>query len=101
MNIYFDSRKNHLYQATLNNVVALLEYQAGHWLIDADDRKRPNATSLQAMAAFKLSHDLKPHLKATATEAHHIWAHLGLDTIRHLEPAVRGFKLQGSNPLLT
>jgi hypothetical protein len=37
MNIHFDSGKNHLYQATPNNVVALLDYQAGHWLIDADD----------------------------------------------------------------
>jgi hypothetical protein len=45
------------------------------------------------MAAFKPSHDPKPHLKATATEAHHIWAHPGPDTVRHLEAAVRGFKL--------
>jgi uncharacterized membrane-anchored protein len=30
MNIHFDSGKNHLYQATLDNVVALLDYQAGH-----------------------------------------------------------------------
>jgi hypothetical protein len=98
MNIHFDSGKNHLYQATPNNVVALLDYQAGHWLIDADNGKRPNANSLQSMAAFKPSHDLKPHLKATATEAHHIWAHPGPDTVRHLEAAVRGFKLQGSDP---
>ncbi|KAI1665787.1 hypothetical protein L13192_10728 [Pyrenophora tritici-repentis] len=98
MKIHFDSGKNHLYQATPNNVVALLDYHAGHWLIDADDGKRPNANSLQSMAAFRPSHDPKPHLKATATEAHHIWAHLGPDTIRHLEAAVRGFKLQGSDP---
>jgi hypothetical protein len=45
------------------------------------------------MAAFKLLHNLKPYLKATATEAHHIWAHLGPDTVRHLKEAVRGFKL--------
>jgi hypothetical protein len=90
-NIHFDSGRNVLYQETPNNVVALLDYQAGHWLIDADDGKRPNATSLQAMAAFKPSHDPKPHLKATATEAHYIWAHPGPDTIRHLESAVRGF----------
>ncbi|KAI1507549.1 Pol protein [Pyrenophora tritici-repentis] len=98
MKIHFDSGKNHLYQATPNNVVTLLDYHAGHWLIDADDGKRPNANSLQSMAAFRPSHDPKPHLKATATEAHHIWAHPGPDTIRHLEAAVRGFKLQGSDP---
>jgi hypothetical protein len=46
MNIHFDSRKNHLYQVTPNNVVALLDYQAGHWLINADDGKRPNANLL-------------------------------------------------------
>ena len=71
-NIHFDLGRNILYQATSNNVVALLDYEASHWLIDADDGKRPNATSLQAMAAFKPSYDPKPHLKATATEAHHI-----------------------------
>jgi hypothetical protein len=45
------------------------------------------------MATFKPSRDPKSDLKATATEAHYIWAHPGLDTIRHLEGAVRGFKL--------
>jgi hypothetical protein len=50
------------------------------------------------MAAFKPSHDPKPHLKATATKAHHIWAHPGPDTIRHLEAAVGGFIHQGSDP---
>jgi hypothetical protein len=93
MKIHFDSGRNLLYQATPTNVIALLDYQAGHWLIDADDGKRPNATSLQAMAAFKPSHNPKPDLKATATEAHHIWAHPGPDTIRHLQGAVRGFEL--------
>jgi hypothetical protein len=98
MDIHFDSGKNHLYQATPSNVLALLDYQAGHWLIDADNGKRPNATLLQAMAAFKPSHDSKPDLKATATEAHHICAHPGPDTICHLQGAGRGFELQGSDP---
>jgi hypothetical protein len=53
------------------------------------------------MTAFKPSRDPKPDLKATATEAHYIWAHPGPDTIRHLEGAVRGFKLQGSDPALS
>jgi hypothetical protein len=53
------------------------------------------------MTAFKPSRDLKPDLKATATEAHHISAHPRPDTIRHLEGAVRGFKLQGSDPALS
>ena len=50
------------------------------------------------MASFKPSQDPKPELKATATKAHHIWAHPGPDTIRHLQQAVRGFRLQGSVP---
>jgi hypothetical protein len=98
MKIHFDSGRNLLYQSTPQNVIALLEYQSGHWLIDADDGKRPNSASLLAMAAFKPSRDRKPHLKATATEAHHIWAHPGPDTIRHLQGAVRGFELQGTDP---
>jgi hypothetical protein len=49
------------------------------------------------MAAFKPSRDPRPNLKGTATGAHHIWAHPGPDSIRHLKEAVRGFKLQGSN----
>jgi hypothetical protein len=98
MKIHFDSGRNLLYQATPNNIIALLDYQAGHWLIDADDGKRPNASLLITMATFKPSRDPKPDLQATATEAHHIWAHPGPDTIRHLQRAVRGFKLQGSDP---
>jgi hypothetical protein len=98
MKIHFDSGRNLLYQATSNNVISLLEYRSGHWLIDADDGKRPNTNSLTAMTAFKPSRDPKPDLMATATEAHHIWAHAGPDTIRHLQGAVRGFQLQGSNP---
>ena len=96
MKIHFDSGRNLLYQVTPDKVVAILEYQSGHWLIDADDGKRPNTNSLLAMQAFKPSRDPKPELKATATEAHHIWAHPGPDTIRHLQQAVRGFRLQGS-----
>jgi hypothetical protein len=91
-------RRNLLYQATYNNVIALLEYRSGHWLIDADDGKRPNTNALTVMTAFKPSRDQKPDLRATATEAHHIWAHPGPDTIRHLQGAVKGFKLQGNDP---
>jgi hypothetical protein len=98
MKIHFDSGRNLLYQATPTNVIALLEYRSGHWLIDADDGKRPNTNSLTAMATFKPSRDPKPDLKATATEAHHIWAHPSPDTVRHLQEAVRGFKLLGSDP---
>ena len=98
MKIHFDSGRNLLYQTAPNNVVALLEYRSGHWLIDADDGKRPTNTLPTVMAAFRPSRDPKPNLKATATEAHHIWAHPGPDTIRHLQEAVRGFELQGSNP---
>jgi hypothetical protein len=72
LKIHFDLGRHVLYQATPENVVALLDYQAGHWLIDADDGKRLNAVLLQAIAAFKPSHNPKPHLKATATEAHYI-----------------------------
>jgi hypothetical protein len=51
MKIHFASRRNLLYQASPNNVIALLDYQSGHWLIEADDGKRPNANSLMTMAA--------------------------------------------------
>jgi hypothetical protein len=51
MKIHFHSERNLLYQATSTNTIALLDYQADYWLIDADNEKRSNATLLQPMAA--------------------------------------------------
>jgi hypothetical protein len=51
MKIHFHSERNLLYQATSTNIIALLDYQADYWLIDADNEKRSNATLLQPMAA--------------------------------------------------
>jgi hypothetical protein len=51
MKIHFYSERNLLYQATSTNIIALLDYQADYWLIDADNEKCPDATLLQPMAA--------------------------------------------------
>jgi hypothetical protein len=68
MKFHFDSERNFLYWATPNNVIALLDYQAGHWLIDADDGKRPNASSLMTCKRLDLCWPQWVHF---GSEEHH------------------------------
>ncbi|KAI1572047.1 hypothetical protein PtrEW13061_011314, partial [Pyrenophora tritici-repentis] len=41
LGIHFDSGRDLLYQNNPSNVVAMLEYSNGHWLIDAEENDRP------------------------------------------------------------
>jgi hypothetical protein len=42
IDLHFDSGRDRLYQKDLSNPVCYLEYQEGHWLIDADEKARPS-----------------------------------------------------------
>ncbi|KAI0991671.1 hypothetical protein K3495_g16516, partial [Podosphaera aphanis] len=44
--IHFDSGRDILYKHHSKNIVAQLEYNGGHWLIDADESRRPKSTDI-------------------------------------------------------
>ena len=64
-NIHFNSGRDVLYIGDLSNVLAILEYDGGHWLVDANLSRRPTITEL-ILQAFHVSYKplfaLKPLL---------------------------------------
>lgn len=46
--IHFDSGRDILYMHQPSNVIAQLEYNGGHWLIDVEPSHRPLLTQLQS-----------------------------------------------------
>jgi hypothetical protein len=90
LGIHFDSGRDLLYQNHPSNVVAMLEYSNGHWLIDAEENDRPE---LKTFAVQKTSQKPRPAIVATANEAHQLWGHASKQAIDHLPESVTGFEL--------
>ncbi|KAG9388512.1 hypothetical protein A1F94_001404 [Pyrenophora tritici-repentis] len=98
LGIHFDSGRDLLYQNNPSNVVAMLEYSNGHWLIDAEENDRPELSTLSTFAARfqpqRTSQKPRPAIVATANEAHQ---HASKQAIDHLPESVTGFELVGDN----
>jgi hypothetical protein len=94
LGIHFDSGRDLLYQNHPSNVVAMLEYSNGHWLIDAEENDRPE---LNTFAVQKTSQKPRPAIVATANEAHQLWGHASKQAIDHLPESVTGFELAGDD----
>ncbi|KAI1682601.1 hypothetical protein KJE20_07333 [Pyrenophora tritici-repentis] len=101
LGIHFDSGRDLLYQNNPSNVVAMLEYSNGHWLIDAEENDRPELSTLSTFAARfqpqRTSQKPRPAIVATANEAHQLWGHASKQAIDHLPESVTGFELVGDN----
>ncbi|KAI1524498.1 hypothetical protein PtrSN001C_011016 [Pyrenophora tritici-repentis] len=101
LGIHFDSGRDLLYQNNPSNVVAMLEYSNGHWLIDAEENDRPELSTLLTFAARfqpqRTSQKLRLAIVATANEAHQLWGHASKQAIDHLPESVTGFELVGDN----
>jgi hypothetical protein len=100
--VHFDSGRDLLYLRTPQNVFCHLEFDKGHWLIDANPSTRPEIKTLTTMTArFRPSVDPRPTMKLTAREAHQIWGHPGAEAVKHLSANVIGVELKGSDPVPT
>ncbi len=100
--IHFDSGRDLLYLKTPQNVFCHLEFDKGHWLIDANPSQRPELETLTTMATrFRPSVDPRPTRKLTAQEAHQIWGHPGKEAVKHLPTSVIGVELKGPDPVPT
>ena len=97
-NIHFDSGRDLLYLRTPQNVFCHLEFNEGHWLIDANPVIRPQLDSLAVMAArFRPSMNPRRALRMSAVDAHRLLGHPGSEAIRHLQDNVLGLELAGED----
>lgn len=96
MAIHFDSGRDVLYQSLPHNVVANLEYNGGHWLIDSDPLRRPKLSDLQSFGiSYRPSYAPKPVHQIDQLTAHKIWGHPSKKAIEHLEANVNGISIIG------
>ena len=84
----------------------MLEYNNGHWLVDAKENDRPELDSFMTFAtqshqlqktSQKTSQRPRPAIIATASEAHQMWGHASKQAIDHLPESVTGFELVGDH----
>ena len=94
--VHFDSGRDQLYKVSPDDVVANLEYNGGHWLIDADPSMRPLRTQLRSLGmSYRPSKMVKADQEISAEIAHLIWGHPGKKVIDKLESNVTGMLLMG------
>jgi hypothetical protein len=98
--IHFDSGRDVLYMHQPTNIIAQLEYNGGHWLIDAEPSRRPLLSLLHSPlstfgASYRPSYAPKPTNIIDRRAAHQIWGHPGRKAIDKLEPNVTSVQLTG------
>lgn len=100
--IHFDSGRDVLYMHQSTNVIAQLEYNGGHWLIDAEPSHRPPLSLLHTPlstfgASYRPSYAPKPTNVVNRRAAHQIWGHPGRKAVDKLESNVTGVQLMGDH----
>ena len=99
MAIHFDSGRDVLYQSLPNNIIANLEYNGGHWVIDSDPSRRPRLSDLSLHSfgiAYRHSYAPKPVNQVDQHTAHKIWGHSSKKAIEYLEANVNGIAITGT-----
>jgi hypothetical protein len=91
-----------LYMRPPSNVIALPEYNGGHWLIDAEPSRRPSLSLPQSRlstfgASYRPLYALKPTNVVDRRAAHQIWEHPGQKAVDQLESNVKGVQLTGDH----
>jgi len=92
--VQFDSGRDLLYQNQASNVICSLEYENGHWLIDAEENDRPTLSSFAMRQAYKPSREDRRPIAVSHTEAHQLFAHASKGALDHLTTNVRGIFLE-------
>jgi hypothetical protein len=67
LGIHFDSGRDCLYQKKASNVVCLLQYRDGHWLVDVekDQKAEPDLLSVYATRYTKPSKEVRKDLSVS------------------------------------
>jgi hypothetical protein len=98
--IHFDSGRDVLYMHQSSNVIAQLNYNGGHWLINAKPSCRPPLSLLQSQlstfgASSCPSYAPKPIHIVDQRAAHQIWGHPGWKAVDQLELNFTGVQSTG------
>ena len=96
LGIHFDSGRDCLYQKKASNVVCLLQYRDGHWLVDVDKNQRaePALISVYAARYAKPSRELRKDISVSQEAAHRMFGHVGRKAVRHLNDHVLGISIE-------
>jgi hypothetical protein len=95
--IHFDSGRDCLYQKKASNVVCLLQYRDGHWLVDVekDQKPGPDLLSVYATQYTKPSKEPRKDLRISQETAHRIFGHISHKAVGHLNNHVLGINVEG------
>ena len=97
MDIHFDSGRDLLYKGDPSTVLAYLEHDGGHWLVDADGSRRPEPITLSSFGTtYRHSKAPRPDQQIDARTAHQIWGHPGKKVIEKLATNVDGLVVEGN-----
>jgi hypothetical protein len=96
LGIHFDSGRDCLYQKKASNVVCLLQYRDGHWLVDLekDQRAEPDLLSVHATRYTKPSKEPRKDLSVSQETAHRIFGHVSRKAVGHLNDHVLGINIE-------
>jgi hypothetical protein len=96
LGIHFDSGRDCLYQKKASNVVCLLQYRDGHWLVDVekDQKAEPDLLSVYATRYTKPSNELRKDLRVSQETAHQIFGHISRKAVGHLDNHVLGINVE-------
>jgi hypothetical protein len=96
MDIHFDSGRDLLYKGDPGTVLAYLEHDGGHWLVDADVLRRPEPIALSSFGTtYRPSKAPRPEQLVNARTAYQIWGHPGKKAIEKLAINVYGLVVEG------
>jgi hypothetical protein len=96
LGIHFDSGRDCLYQKKASNIVCLLQYRDGHWLVDVekDQRAEPDLLSVYATRYTKPSKEPRKDLSVSQETAHRMFGLVGQKTVGHLNDHVLGINVE-------
>jgi hypothetical protein len=96
LGIHFDSGRDCLYQKKASNVVCLLQYRDGHWLVDVekDQKAEPDLLSVYATRYTKPSKEVRKDLSVSQETAHRIFGHISRKAVGHLNNHVLGINVE-------
>ena len=100
--IHFNSGADLMYQTTSptrsRTTIAILDYNGGHWLLDADPSCRPHIQDLDhKLSSFgtslRKSYAPKSDSVITKVDAHTVWGHPSKKAVEHLPANTKGISL--------
>ncbi|PWO19715.1 hypothetical protein PtrARCrB10_11782 [Pyrenophora tritici-repentis] len=96
LGINFDSGRDCLYQKKASNIICLLQYRDGHWLVDVekDQKVELDLLSTYATRYTKPSKEPRKDLLVSQDTAHRMFGHISRKAVGHLNDHVIGISVE-------